>query len=266
MKFSEVNALVGHVPFIERSNAEYLYNLICRERLTRILELGIAHGTATCYMAAALQELGTGRVTAVDLIETADHFQPTPEQQLTLAGLSAFAEIVRTKTGYNWFLHDNIARNTVDAVCREEYDLCIIDGSKNWTSEGAAFFFADKLLKPAGWIIFDDYAWSAKWVEANLGRNSTDGIANWSLSEAELATPQIREVFELLVVQHPNYGNFIRLPAHWALAQKVCGPIKSYTIVHRNEETYQDIVVKVARKVQRLLKLASKDPPRRSRP
>ncbi len=105
-------------------------------------------------------------------------------------------EIIRTKTGYNWFLHDNIARNTADSCCRPEYDLCIIDGAKNWTSEGAAFFFVDKLLKPGGWIIFDDYQWSAAWVEQHEGRTATDGIANRALSQAEIETPQIREVLD----------------------------------------------------------------------
>ncbi len=78
MRFADIHARVGHVPFIEAANAEYLYRLIVREKLQRILELGIAHGTATCYMAAALQEIGGGRITAVDLIEAADYFQPTP--------------------------------------------------------------------------------------------------------------------------------------------------------------------------------------------
>ncbi len=68
MKLEEVASRVGHVPFISRNNGRYLYDLIRRERLTNILELGIAHGTATCYMAAALHELGEGRITAVDLL------------------------------------------------------------------------------------------------------------------------------------------------------------------------------------------------------
>jgi hypothetical protein len=86
MKFEDVHRLVGHVPFIQKANAEYLYNLIVKEKLQNVLELGIAHGTATCYMAAALQELGQGRITSVDLLETAQEFQPTPEDQLERTG------------------------------------------------------------------------------------------------------------------------------------------------------------------------------------
>jgi predicted O-methyltransferase YrrM len=253
MEFAAIAARVGHVPFIERQHAERLYNLIVSEKRRRILELGIAHGTATCYMAAALEEIGGGLITAVDLIEAADYFIPRPEEQLTETGLGRFAEIIRTKTGYNWFLHDNILRNTADDICREEYDLCVIDGAKNWTSEGAAFFFVDKLLKPGGWIIFDDYLWSAAWVEANEGRSATDGIANRHLSEAEIKAAQIKEVFELLVKQHPNYSTFI-VDGHWALAQKTQSSAKSYTLVHRNEEVFADLAVKGVRKAQAALR------------
>jgi predicted O-methyltransferase YrrM len=79
-------------------------------------------------MAAALQELGRGSITAVDLIDV--NFQPTAEDQLKKAGLDAYATVTRMKSGYTWFLHDEIARHTKDDKCEEVYDLCIIDGPK----------------------------------------------------------------------------------------------------------------------------------------
>ena len=149
------------------------------------------------------------------------------------------------QTGYTWFLHDNILRNTSHGICREEYDLCVIDGPKNWTIDGAAFFFADKLLKPRGWIIFDDYDWT---YGADPGRSSTDGITHRLLSQAELETPQIKDVFELLVMQHSNYSNFALLGSSWAVAQKIRSSKKFYTIV------YKDVIAKGIRKVQRLIR------------
>jgi predicted O-methyltransferase YrrM len=251
MKFEEIHSLVGHVPFISKDNAKYLYDLILSENYRRILELGIAHGTATCYMAAALQELGAGQITAVDLIETENHFQPTPKEQLSRTGLSNFVEIVRMQSGYTWFLHDNIRRNTRNKICQDEYDLCIIDGPKNWTIDGAAFFFVDKLLKPGGRIIFDDYSWT--YSNDSGGRDSTDGISHRSLSKVELETPQIREVFELLVVQHPNYSNFTLLPeSSWAIAQKISSTTKSYSIIYTS--SYKDIFAKVFHKVRRVIR------------
>lgn len=248
MKFEEIHARVGHVPYISRDNARTLYDMILRDKPENILELGIAHGTATCYMAAALQELGRGTVTAVDLLGVADAFQPSAEEQLRGTGLSAHARVERMQTGYTWFLHDEILRNTRDGLCRPAYDLCIIDGPKNWTIDGAAFFMADKLLKADGWMIFDDYDWT--YASADAARGETDGITHRALSREERETPHIRDVFELLVKQHPDYGNFLRLDGgDWALAQKTRTGVKTYTVVYR--ETTRDILAKLVRKIAR---------------
>ena len=251
MRFEEISSVVGSVPFISKDNGRFLYDLILKERLTNILELGIAHGTATCYMAAALQELGEGSITSVDLIEVKDTFKPSAEEQLEKTGLSEFTTVIRMQTGYTWFLHDEIVNNTKDNVCKEVYDLCVIDGPKNWTIDGAAFFFVDKLLKKNGWIIFDDYRWT--YAAANGRNDSTDGITHRYLSKDELETPHIREIFELLVKQHPHYGNLMVLDEiNWVLAQKTMTQNKTYTIVWR--ETTNSIVVKVIYKIYRKLK------------
>lgn len=223
--------------------------MILRERPREILELGIAHGTATCYMAAALQELAGGKVTAVDLAGA--EFTPSAEAQLARCGLGGYVDVVRMQTGYSWFLHDEIRRQAVEGRCRPKYDLCIIDGPKNWTIDGGAFFLVDKLLNPGGWIIFDDYAWTY----AGQAREATDGITHRALSDAERTTPQIREVFELLVVPHGSYANFV-VHDHkdWAMAQKTVADEKTYTLRYRSE--YADVVswgAAMARRVARRL-------------
>ena len=252
MRFEAIKETVKGVPYISVQNARYLYDLIVSERLTRILELGIAHGTATCYMAAALEEIGGGAITSVDLLQTELEFQPTPEEQLARANLSQFVRIVRMQTGYAWFLHDEIKRLTENDSCAPEYDLCIIDGPKNWTIDGLAFFLVDKLLNENGVIIFDDYRWT--YSEASNRREETDGITHRSLSEAERVIPHVREIFELLVKQHPNYSHFYRID-DWAIARKIASPEKVYTIVHR--ETFPSmlasIMVHVKRRAKKLI-------------
>lgn len=255
MQFEEIYSIVGKVPFISKENGRFIYDLILKERHTNILELGIAHGTATCYMAAALQELGRGSITSVDLIEVKDVFKPSVEEQLEKAGLVEFVNVKRMQTGYTWFLHDEIVANTKDNVCNEVFDLCVIDGPKNWTIDGAAFFFVDKLLKKNGWIIFDDYLWT--YSEANSRRDSTDGITHRSLSRVEQETPHIREVFELLVKQHPHYGKLLVLEeTDWVVAQKTMSQDKSYTIV--TNVTFGSLVTKAVRKIFGKLKSLSK--------
>ncbi len=219
MRFEDIHRITGSVPFISTAGGRALYSLIIREKLTSILELGIAHGTATCYMAAALDELGTGRITSVDLVEAKQLFKPSPEEQLAKAGLAEYVRIVRMQTGYTWFLHDEIRRLTTEGVCKQEYDLCVIDGPKNWTIDGFAFFLADKLLRENGWIIFDDYLWT--YANADKRRDATDGITHRKLSDAERNTPHIKEIFDLLVRQHPNYRHsFVHTKLGWAIAKK----------------------------------------------
>lgn len=251
MKFEDIHARVGHIPYIAPRDARHLYDMILKERPEHILELGIAHGTATCIMAAALHELGRGTVTAVDLIEVADAFRPSAEEQLAETGLEGYARVVRMQTGYNWFLHDEIAANTRNGICTPCYDLCIIDGPKNWTIDGAAFFMADKLLRPNGWMVFDDYGWTHDSVSGL--RDATDGIAHRDLSREERSTPHIREVFELLVRQHPDYGEFVRFEdGDWAMARKTASGTKTYTLQYR--ETSRDLLAALARKLVKRLR------------
>ena len=227
MKFKEISRSVEGVPFISTRKARYLYSLIERQGIANVLELGIGHGAATCYIAAALDELGGGKVTAVDLREPHDDFDPTAEELVARSGLEEYVDIVRMETGYTWFLHDMIARQTTGIECEPCYDLCIIDGPKNWTIDGAAFFMVDKLLVDGGRIIFDDYNWT--YAEADTRRDATDGITHRRLSDAELTTSHIKEVVDLLVTPHPDYSRVTVLDnGEWVLAEKSVGaPRKS---------------------------------------
>lgn len=218
MDFNNVYEKVKEVPFIGNKNAQSLYKFIRKTKPEHVLELGIAHGTASCYIAAALDENKKGKLTCVDLLEVKDYFTPTIEDQLQSLGLKKYVEIYRMQTGYNWFLHNDIKNQTFKNYCDPKYDLIIIDGPKNWTIDSSSFFLTDKLLKPSGWILWDDYNWT--YEEADSRRNATDGISHRSLSTEERRIPHIKEIFHLLVMQHPNYHNFKIENKEWAWAQK----------------------------------------------
>jgi predicted O-methyltransferase YrrM len=236
LKFAEVHSRVANIPFISKKNARFLYELIIDEKMSHVLELGIAHGVATCIIAAALDELGHGKVTAVDLLSA--EFKPSPEELLARGGLSQYAEVVRMKTGYNWFLHNKIAERSINGVCQPLYQLCIIDGPKNWTIDGAAFFMADKLLLDGGVMIFDDYNWT--YAAADKVREITGDIHHSSLAAEEAETPHIREVFDLLVRQHPSYGEFTIIDqGSWVTARKRAAAIKSIT--YRTNHTLREL-------------------------
>lgn len=252
MKFEKIEAKLSGIPFISKGNARYLYDLIIENGISDILELGIAHGTATCYMAAALSARGGGKITAVDLKAVKNSFNPSAEHQVDTFGFSDFVEVHRMKTGYTWFLHDEIQRATKDGICVPRYDLCIIDGPKNWTIDGAAFFMADKLLRDGGWLIFDDYSWT--YANADTRRDSTDGITHRSLSDAELKTPQIKSVFDLLVKQHPDYSEFSIINNDWAVARKIKTHVQKTSMIVRHEETFMTLQSRIINKCKKIVK------------
>ena len=127
-------------------------------------------------------------------------------------------------------MKNKIEQQSEAGVCNPCYDFCFIDGPKNWTIDGLAFFLVDKLLRPGGWILFDDYAWCHAKHE---GRLSTDGISLRSLSEQEISEPHIEKIFNLLVMQHAHYSNFTLQDGWWAWAQKTPGADRTLRMSHK---------------------------------
>jgi predicted O-methyltransferase YrrM len=93
------------------------------------------------------------------------------------------------------------------------FDFCYIDGGHTWYSTGFAFFLVSRLLRPGGWIIFDDLDWTH---EDEIVRG-----ASWvaGMPAEERSVPQVRRVYELLVKPDPEFENFYEV-GQWAYARK----------------------------------------------
>jgi hypothetical protein len=76
----------------------------------------------------------------------------------------------------------------------------------------------DKLMKEGGWLIFDDYDWTYAAYDAH---GDADGVDINELAQDERTQPHVEAIFRLLVVQHPNYGEFRVDGNTWAWARKV---------------------------------------------
>lgn len=216
MKFENVREIVADTPYIGADEGWELYSFVLRERPAACLELGHAHGVSSLYIAAALDEIGTGYLDTVDLA-SAENRKPNLETLLAEAGLTDRVSIFREVNSYNWFLKKKIEAQSTNGACSPCYDFCFIDGAKNWTIDGFAFFLVDKLLNENGWVLFDDFAWT---FGKHEGRTESDGITKRSLGPDEIAEPHVRRIFELLVMQHPGYSNFELQSDWWAWAQK----------------------------------------------
>jgi predicted O-methyltransferase YrrM len=219
MKFQEISSLVTGIPFISQKRAKELYDFILDRKPANILELGFAHGSSSCYIAAALDEIGTGHLTAVDLLAAKVWQNPSIEELLTKTRLEKYVTVDREMTSYTWFLKKKIEENTISNICQPIYDFCFIDGAKNWTIDSSAFFLADKLLKQNGWILFDDLKWTYSRKLA-AGQTRSDGITIREMGEDEIHQPHLDLIFRLLVMQHPDYCEFKITDDNWGWAHK----------------------------------------------
>lgn len=191
-----------------------LYDFVLDSGVETVLELGFAHGNSTCYIAAALHELGRGMVLTIDR-EDARYREPNIFELIRRTGLGEFAQPVFAHTSYNWELLHLLEQQRDGRQTRPSFDFAFIDGAHTWEVDGFAFFLVDKLLRPDGWMLFDDVHWT-------LGASPTvkDSPRVRALSEEERRTPQVLRVFSHLVMQHPGYDGFT-VKGNWAWAHKV---------------------------------------------
>jgi predicted O-methyltransferase YrrM len=208
MKLAEVTQKVAGIPYMSSEQGEVITRLILTHRLRRILELGFHHGVSTCYLAAALDELGGGRLTTIDLEEARTH-TPSAEDLLTDLGLRHLVTLHYEPTSYLWRL-----MKMLDAEPVPQFDLAYIDGAHTWATDGFAFLLVDRLLAPGGWIVFDDLDWT---FDASPAWKDTAMVRDMPIDER--TTPQVRKVYELLVKTHGAYDE-LEVRGDWALARK----------------------------------------------
>lgn len=234
MKFDQIHSLVKGIPFINPKQAKILYEFILDKKPSECLELGFAHGTSSCYVAAALDEIGEGHLTCVDLIPAMGWQKPSIEELLSKTGLQKYVTVEREMTSYTWFLKKKIESNSDSGICKAIYDFCFIDGAKNWTIDSCAFFLVDKLLKDDGWILFDDLKWTYS-SKLSRGKTHSDGISLREMGEDELNTPHLELIFNLLVMQHQDYSEFNIIDDWWGFAHKKIAASKKTLFI---EESY----------------------------
>lgn len=215
MQFEKVRDLIAGVPFTTPENGKVLYDFVLGSGVKEVLELGFAHGVGCCYMAAAMQERGEGRITCVDRHSAKDR-APNIDALLAKTGLTAHANPVYCENSYTWTLLELIEQNTVGGVCQPVYDFVFIDGAHLFEPDALAFYLSDKLLKPGGWLLFDDLYWTLHASEFQSEPWVT------KLSRAERESPHVLKIFDVIVKQHPAYTDF-RVVDQWGWCRKKGG-------------------------------------------
>ncbi|MBA4313397.1 MAG: hypothetical protein C0417_12305 [Chlorobiaceae bacterium] len=213
MKFSLIAEQLKNIPHMSIEQGKIIYDFVLFHNIVHPLELGFAHGTSSCFIAAALDERKSGLLITIDL-KGALSREPNIYALLQTTGLSKYVSPIFVDTSYNWELLKIIEGQTKENLCVPLYDFCFIDGAHTWVDDGFAFTLVDKLLKPESWILFDDIDWS-------YSNSPTLSGMDWvrRLPEVQQKTPQIRKVFDSLVRQHPNYDQF-KVEENWGWAHK----------------------------------------------
>jgi predicted O-methyltransferase YrrM len=208
MKIEAVRQLVGDTPNMTLDQASTITHFIRDIGARDILELGFRHGVSTCYMSAALAAMGGGSIVTIDL-ESARNAKPNIEELLTAVGQRDRVQIFYEPTSYTWRLMKMLEQSPIP-----QFDLCYLDGAHNWFVDALAFFLVDRLLKPGGWIIFDDLDWT---YASSPALKDSEYVRNMPADER--TTTQVRKIYELLVKTHPSYDDF-RVESEWAFAHK----------------------------------------------
>ena len=207
MDLDDIARTVGSTPNMTLDQARRLEKLVEEHALRDFLELGFAHGVGTSYL-ASLAARRDGRVVAIDRAEARER-QPSAPETLAATNLAARVDMCFEPTTYNWRL-----MRMIEDGRGPRFDLCYLDGAHNWTVDGLAFSLVDQLLRPGGWIVFDDLNWTY----------ATSSIRDepWvlELGDDERTEAHVRKVWDLLVLPNPRYGSF-REEGNWGFAQKL---------------------------------------------
>ncbi len=204
MKPEDVKEKLNKLPYMTLAQGQELTDFLQEHNLSRILELGFYHGVSSCYFGAAMKAQGGQPIVTIDL-ESAKERKPNIENLIERCGLEDYVEYYYEPTSYNWRLMKFIEEKD------RRFDFCYIDGGHDWYNTGFCFFLVDKLVEKGGWLLFDDLNWTMEHLDQP-----------WALKRSmeERTTPQVRKVWELLVKQHPNYGDF-KEQGRWAFARKI---------------------------------------------
>ena len=214
MDFDQIRRKVDGIPHMSAHHGRVIYDHVRETRPSLILELGSACGVSAAYMSGALDANDHGQLISVDVDRA--RYEPKPEALLAELGLNHRAEFVRVAdSSYNWILRGQVAdRSDAAGNCEPLYDFVFVDGAHEFTIDGLATVLASKLLRPGGWMLLDDLDWS---------HAQYDNPGPFPMSQAQLTTPNVREVYDLLIKADPTLTEFREEDGAWGWAKKGTG-------------------------------------------
>lgn len=108
----------------------------------------------------------------------------------------------RTLDSYNWSLMRMLQQNPAPL-----FDYVYLDGAHTWAIDALTFFLIDQLLKPGGYIDFDDYHWT---IDGSPTVNPRVYPRMREMyTEEQMQTSQVALIVDLLVRRPGRYEEVV---------------------------------------------------------
>jgi len=137
---------------IDREEGMFLHNLIKNKKnISRTLEIGCAFGLSSLFICSALEKR-----------ENPLHVIIDPNQQKNYHNIG-IKNLDRAGVNFYLFFEDTseIALPDLLKIEPESYDLIFIDGLHSFDQVSLDFYYANRLIKVGGYIIFDDCSFAS---------------------------------------------------------------------------------------------------------
>lgn len=178
-----------------RGTLKFLKTTSCRE----IVELGVGTGSTSVQFARYLN--GRGILHLFDF----ESRLTSVRNRLATAGFQNVRTYGSTSAlldSYNWQLMKLVKVNR-DPI----FDYVFIDGAHSWSIDGFAFLLIDRLLRPGGYIDFDDYNWTISKSRTLNPKSFPQVMKLYSMEQIE--TAQVKLIIDLLVRRDSRYREVI---------------------------------------------------------
>jgi len=164
-----------------------------------LAEIGVYHGATSEAIARYLN--GKGELHLFDFTDRVDDVVARLKTQ-GINNVQGFGSSRRWLDSYNWQLMKVLQEHSTPI-----YDYVLIDGAHTWNVDGFTFFLIDRLLRPGGYIDFDDHDWTMA-ASPSL-RPETFPATEFFHTPEQIETPQVSLIVDLLVRRDPRYEEIV---------------------------------------------------------
>jgi predicted O-methyltransferase YrrM len=174
---------------------EFFASTSCRS----YAEIGVYEGDTALRVAELLS--GEGEI---HLFDFEDRVEPAA-RRMRRAGhrnVVAHPNSRRLLDSYNWSLMEVLAENEGPV-----FDYVFLDGAHTWALDALAFCLVDRLLRPGGYVDFDDYAWSLR-GSPSMNPDVFPDVERLYTPE-QIEQTQVALVVDLLVRRDPRYTEVV---------------------------------------------------------